>query len=65
MAPRAYWKGYLELSPCPITVFPTASEREAISFPQINEYTGHRIKSPSTRAGASQAGCARTEGQLT
>jgi non-homologous end joining protein Ku len=59
MAPRAYWKGYLELSPCPITVFPTASEREAISFPQINEYTGHRIKSPSTHGRAPARRAAR------
>jgi non-homologous end joining protein Ku len=47
MAPRAYRKGYLELSLCPIAVFPAASQPEEFSFHQINEYTGHRIKSLS------------------
>src|ERR1700676_4390036 len=46
MAPRAYWKGYLKLSlvSCPIALFPAASEREKISFHQLNRKTGHRIK---------------------
>jgi DNA end-binding protein Ku len=46
MAPRAYWKGYLKLSlvSCPIALFPATSEREKISFHQINKSTGHRIK---------------------
>lgn len=46
MAPRAYWKGYLKLSlvSCPIALFPAASEREKISFHQINKETGHRIR---------------------
>ena len=46
MAPRAYWKGYLKLSlvSCPIALFPAASEREKISFHQLNKSTGHRIK---------------------
>ena len=46
MAPRAYWKGYLKLSlvSCPIALFPATSEREKISFHQLNEKTGHRIK---------------------
>jgi DNA end-binding protein Ku len=46
MAPRAYWKGYLKLSlvTCPISVFPATSEREKISFHQLNKETGHRIK---------------------
>src|SRR5438552_6299262 len=46
MAPRAYWKGYLKLSlvSCPIALFPSTSEREKISFHQINKNTGHRIK---------------------
>ena len=46
MAPRAYWKGYLKLSlvSCPIALFPAASEREKISFHQLNKNTGHRIK---------------------
>jgi len=46
VAPRAYWKGYLKLSlvSCPIALFPATSEREKISFHQINKDTGHRIK---------------------
>lgn len=46
MAPRAYWKGYLKLSlvSCPIALFPASSEREKISFHQLNRETGHRIK---------------------
>src|SRR3954469_4812171 len=46
MAPRAYWKGYLKLSlvSCPIALFPATSEREKISFHQLNKDTGNRIK---------------------
>ena len=46
MAPRAYWKGYLKLSlvSCPVALFPASSEREKISFNQINKKTGHRIR---------------------
>jgi DNA end-binding protein Ku len=46
VAPRAYWKGYLKLSlvSCPIALFPASSEREKISFNQINKKTGNRIK---------------------
>jgi DNA end-binding protein Ku len=46
VAPRAYWKGYLKLSlvSCPVALFPASSEREKVSFHQINEDTGNRIK---------------------
>ncbi len=46
MAPRAYWKGYLRLSlvSCPVALFPASSEREKISFHQLNKKTGDRIK---------------------
>ncbi len=46
MAPRPYWKGYLKLSlvSCPIALFPATSEREKISFHQLNKNTGHLIK---------------------
>ena len=46
MAPRAYWKGYLKLSlvSCPIALYPATSEREKISFNQLNKATGHRIR---------------------
>jgi DNA end-binding protein Ku len=45
VAPRAYWKGYLKLSlvSCPIALFPATSEREKISFHQLNKNTGNRI----------------------
>jgi DNA end-binding protein Ku len=46
VAPRAYWKGYLKLSlvSCPVALFPATSEREKVSFHQLNEDTGNRIK---------------------
>ncbi len=46
MAPRAYWKGYLKLSlvSCPIALYPATSEREKISFHQVNKATGNRIR---------------------
>jgi DNA end-binding protein Ku len=46
VAPRAYWKGYLKLSlvSCPISLYPATSEREKISFHQINKETGNRIR---------------------
>src|SRR5260370_13036548 len=46
MAPRACWKGYLKLSlvSCPIALFPAPSERDKISFHQLNKKTGHRVK---------------------
>ena len=46
MAPRAYWKGYLKLSlvSCPVALYPASSEREKISFNQINKKTGNRIR---------------------
>ncbi len=46
MAPRAYWKGYLKLwlVSCPTALYPATSEREKISFNQLNKETGHRIR---------------------
>jgi DNA end-binding protein Ku len=46
VAPRAYWKGYLKLSlvSCPVALFPASSEREKISFNQINKKSGNRIR---------------------
>jgi DNA end-binding protein Ku len=46
VAPRAYWKGYLKLSlvSCPIALYPAASEREKISFHQLNKETGNPIR---------------------
>jgi DNA end-binding protein Ku len=46
VAPRAYWKGYLKLSlvSCPISLFPATTEREKISFHQLNKETGNRIR---------------------
>jgi Ku70/Ku80 beta-barrel domain len=39
-------KGYLKLSlvSCPVALFPASSEREKISFNQINKKTGNRIR---------------------
>jgi DNA end-binding protein Ku len=46
VAPRSYWKGYLKLSlvSCPVALFPATSEREKISFHQLNKETGNRIR---------------------
>ena len=46
MAPRPYWKGYLRLSlvSCPIALYPATSEREKVSFNQINGATGNCIR---------------------
>lgn len=46
MAPCAYWKGYLKLSPvsCPIALYPAASSAERVSFNRINKKTGNRLK---------------------
>jgi DNA end-binding protein Ku len=43
---RPYWKGYLKLSlvSCPIALYPATSEREKISFHQLNKVTGNRIR---------------------
>jgi DNA end-binding protein Ku len=54
VAPRAYWKGYLKLSlvSCPVALFPASSEREKISFNQINKKTGNRIRYRKVDAGS-------------
>jgi len=46
MAPRANWKGYLRLSlvSCPVALFPATSEREKVTFHQINRKSGHRVR---------------------
>src|SRR6185436_11483162 len=46
MAPRPNWKGYLKLSlvSCSISLYPATSERERVSFNQINKNTGNRIR---------------------
>jgi DNA end-binding protein Ku len=46
VAPRACWKRYLKLSlaSCPIALYPASSERKKISFHQLNNNTGNRIK---------------------
>src|SRR5262249_7714252 len=46
VAPRAYWKGYLKLSlvSCSVALYPATSEREKISFHQLNKETGNRIR---------------------
>jgi DNA end-binding protein Ku len=46
MAPRAYWKGYLQLSlvTCPIQLFPATSQAEKTHFHRINRTTGNRLR---------------------
>src|SRR5882757_6636317 len=45
-APRAYWKGHLRLSlvSCPIELYPATSEKDKVSFNQLNSKTGNRVK---------------------
>jgi DNA end-binding protein Ku len=44
--PACILKCYLKLSlvSCPVALFPASSEREKISFNQINKKTGNRIR---------------------
>jgi DNA end-binding protein Ku len=46
MAARPYWKGNLRLSlvTCPIELHSATSEKDKISFNQLNKRTGNRIK---------------------
>src|SRR5713226_2063513 len=46
MAPRPNWKGYLKLSlvSCAISLYPATTERERVSFNQLNKNTGNRIR---------------------
>ena len=46
MAPRPNWKGYLKLSlvSCSISLYPATSDRERVSFNQLNKNTGNRIR---------------------
>src|SRR5215210_5572382 len=46
MAPRPNWKGYLKLSlvSCSVALYPATSERERVSFNQLNKTTGNRIR---------------------
>jgi DNA end-binding protein Ku len=56
MAPRPYWEGNLRLSlvTCPIELYPATSEREKISFNQLNSKTGNRIKYRKVDAGTGE-----------
>src|SRR3979490_1903837 len=46
MAPRAYWKGSLELSlvACPVALYPASTSVEKTRFHMINEETGNRLR---------------------
>jgi hypothetical protein len=52
-APRASWKGNLRLSlvTCPIELFPATSEKDKVSFNQLNRKTGNRIRYKKVDAG--------------
>ena len=56
MAPRPYWKGNLRLSlvTCPIELYPATSEKDKISFNQLNKRTGNRIKYKKVDAGTGE-----------
>src|SRR5262245_66060536 len=57
MAPRAYWKGYLQLAlvSCPIALYPAASSSERVSFNRINKKTGNRLKQQLVDGGTGEA----------
>jgi DNA end-binding protein Ku len=46
MAPRAVWKGYLEIGElvCPVALHAAASTAERIGFHILNRETGHRVQ---------------------
>lgn len=46
MAPRAIWKGYLEIGElvCPVALHAAASTAERIGFNILNRKTGHRVE---------------------
>jgi DNA end-binding protein Ku len=46
MAPRAYWKGYLQLSlvTCPVELSPASSQAAKTRFHHINKETGNRLR---------------------
>ncbi|MGE0232525.1 MAG: Ku protein [Flavobacteriaceae bacterium] len=45
MAPRAIWKGHLQISElsCPVALYAAASSAERISLHMVNRKTGHRL----------------------
>jgi DNA end-binding protein Ku len=56
MAPRPYWKGNLRLSlvTCPIELHSATSEKDKISFNQVNKRTGNRIRYKKVDAGTGE-----------
>jgi DNA end-binding protein Ku len=55
-APRASWKGNLRLSlvTCPIELFPATSEKDKVSFNQLNRKPGNRIRYKKIDAGTGE-----------
>ena len=47
MAPRTFWKGYLQLSlvTCPVQMVPATSDEEKVKFHTLNRKTGNRVMS--------------------
>src|SRR5690242_1843601 len=45
MAPRANWKGILEIGAvsCPVALYTAASTAERVAFHMLNRKTGHRV----------------------
>ena len=46
MAPRAIWKGHLEIGQlvCPVALYAAASTSERVAFHIVNRKTGHRVR---------------------
>src|SRR5882757_10298580 len=56
MAPRPNWKGYLKLSlvSCAIALYPATTDRDRVSFNQLNKNTGNRIRYKKVDAGTQE-----------
>ena len=46
MAPRANWKGFLQVAEltCPVALYTAASTSDRIAFHTLNRATGHRVR---------------------
>ena len=65
MAPRAIWKGHLEIGQlvCPVALHAAASTSERVAFHIVNRTTGHRVRRVFVDAETGEAGRARRPGQ--
>ena len=57
MAPRANWKGHLQLAAlsCPVALYTAVSASERVVFNTVNRDTGHRVRREFIDSGTSEA----------